>query len=40
MASINDLKTTTAYTGTGVSNEEVMHLGNPNTAGAADPSAE
>ena len=33
MASINDLKTTTAYTGTGVSNEEVMHLGNPNIKG-------
>ena len=33
MASINDLKTTTAYTGTGVANEEVMHLGNPNIKG-------
>lgn len=33
MANISDLKTTSAYTGTGVSNEEVMHLGNPNIKG-------
>lgn len=36
MASINDLKTTTAYTGTGVGNSEVMQLGNPNIKGTAD----
>ena len=30
MPSINDLKTTKAYTGTGVSNEEIMKIDNPN----------
>ena len=33
MPSISDLKTTTAYTGTGVANEEVMQIGNPNIKG-------